>query len=295
MTSAESRLAASSKLDDVRVEDSKNMFTTVRPLSAGSFFTSRSSEAENVRASARSRSTSSFVRSVIEMRCRRCPGPRGGSSSSRINGVTSAMRLLLGFGDEKDSVHFVHLDELHLNALAAGGRKVFADVVGPDRELAMPAVDEACELDAGGPAVLEEGLDRGPDRAAGVEDVVHEDTRHAFERKVELRRFDDGLGVQRPLAAADDDIVAMKGDVDAAERDLDAVEVFDQAPEPLGERDAAGLDADEGDGREVTVPLDDLMGDAGDRPVQALRIQENAPCIHMRSHKQLLSGLSGPS
>ena len=90
MTSAESRFAASSKLDDVRVEDSKNMFTTVRPLSAGSFFTSRSSEAENVRASARSRSTSSFVRSLIEMRCRR-PGPRGGSSSSLIRGVTSAI------------------------------------------------------------------------------------------------------------------------------------------------------------------------------------------------------------
>jgi hypothetical protein len=101
--------------------------------------------------------------------------------------------------------------------------------------------------------------------------------------------------VQRPLAAADDDIVAMKGDVDAPERDLDAAEVFDQAPEPLRERDAAGLDADEGDGREVAVPLDNLMGDAADRPVQCLRIQENAPCIDMRSHKQLLSGLSGPS
>jgi hypothetical protein len=37
------------------------------------------------------------------------------------------------------------------------------------------------------------------------------------------------------------------------------------------------------------------MGDAGDRPVQRLRIQEDAPCIDMRSHKQLLSGLSGPS
>src|SRR6185312_9681708 len=151
MTSAESRFAASSKLDDVRVEDSKNMFTTVRPLSAGSFFTSRSSDAEKVRASASSRSTSSFVRSVIEIRCRRS-GPRGGSSSSLIRGVTSAIRA--PFGEEKDTVDFVHLDELHLDALAAGGRKVLADVVRPDRKLAVAAIDEARELHTGGPAVF---------------------------------------------------------------------------------------------------------------------------------------------
>ena len=101
--------------------------------------------------------------------------------------------------------------------------------------------------------------------------------------------------MQRPLAASDDDVIAMKRDVDAPERDLDAPEVFDQAPEALGERDAAGLNTDERDARQVAVPLDDLMGDAGDRPVQRLRIQEDAPCIDMRSHKQLLSGLSGPS
>src|SRR4029453_2071552 len=111
----------------------------VRPFSAGNFFTSRSSDAEKVRARASSRSTSSFVRSVIEIRCRRS-GPRGGSSSSRISGVTSAMRSLLGFGDEKDTVDFVHLDELHLDALAARGRKVLADVVGTDRELAVAGV-----------------------------------------------------------------------------------------------------------------------------------------------------------
>ena len=104
-----------------------------------------------------------------------------------------------------------------------------------------------------------------------------------------------GWAWQRPLAAADDDVVAMKRDVDAPERDLDAAEVCDQAAEPLRERDAARLDADERDAREVAVPLDDLVGDAGDRPVQRLRIQEDAPCIDMRSHKQLLSGLSGPS
>ena len=75
----------------------------------------------------------------------------------------------------------------------------------------------------------------------------------------------------------------------------DTAEVGDQAAESLGQRHATGLDADERDARKVAVPFDDLVSDAGDRPVQRLRIQQNAPSIDMRSHKQLLSGLSGPS
>src|SRR3954451_11273793 len=293
ITSAESRLAASSKLEEVRVDDSKNMLTTVRPLSAGSFLASRSSEAEKVRASASSRSTSSLVRSAIEMRCLR-PGRRGGRSSSRINGVTSAMVLVLAFWDEKDAVDFVHLDELHLDALAAGGGKVLSDVVGPDGKLAVAPVDEARQLDARRAPVFEDGLDRCADRPARVEDVVHEDAGHALEGEVELRRLDDGLSVDRPLAAAHDDVVAMEGDVDAPDCHLDPAEVRDQPPEPLGERNAPRLNADESDTREVAVALDDLVSDAGDGPVERLRVQEDTPCIDMRSHKQLLSGLSGP-
>ena len=47
MVSADSRLAASSKLDEVRVDDSKKTFTTVRPRSVGTFLTSRASTASN--------------------------------------------------------------------------------------------------------------------------------------------------------------------------------------------------------------------------------------------------------
>ena len=46
MTSAESRLAAASKEMRVRVESSKNRFTTVRPRRAGSFLISRSPTAD---------------------------------------------------------------------------------------------------------------------------------------------------------------------------------------------------------------------------------------------------------
>src|SRR5256885_5949844 len=118
---------------------------------------------------------------------------------------------LLGY---EDAVDLVHLDELDLDALVAGGGQVLADVVGADRQLAVAAVGEDGELHALGPAVVEERLDRRADRAAGVEDVVHEDAGHALEREVERRRADERLGVTGRLAAADVDVVAVEGDVE---------------------------------------------------------------------------------
>ena len=60
----------------------------------------------------------------------------------------------------------------------------------------------------------------------------------------------------------------MEGDVDRAERDLGAAEIGDVAPNSLCERNAAGVNADESRALEVAVSFDDLVGDAGDRPVQ---------------------------
>src|SRR6266508_4080833 len=205
MTSAERRLAASSKLDEVRVEDSKKRFTTVRPLSVGSFFTSRSSDRPKARASESSRSTR-----------------LGGRSSSRSNGRTSAIvPSFLGLGDEQDAVDLVDLDELHLDALAAGRGQVLAHVVRADRKLAMAPVDEAGKLYARGPSVLEDRLDRRSDRPSGRENVVDEHARHALQLEVEPRRADDRLGVARGLAVSHHHVVAVKGDVDCPERDFD--------------------------------------------------------------------------
>ena len=58
-------------VDDVRVDDSKNMFTTSRPRNVGSFLLSRSWESAKECAVAIRRSTSSRVRSATESRWRR--------------------------------------------------------------------------------------------------------------------------------------------------------------------------------------------------------------------------------
>ena len=63
---------------------------------------------------------------------------------------------LLRGREQEDAVDLVDLDELDLDALVACGRQVLADVVGADRELAVAAVGEHGELDAGRAAVVEE-------------------------------------------------------------------------------------------------------------------------------------------
>ena len=70
IVSAESRLAASSNDDDVRVEASKKTLRTVRPRSVGSFLTSRSATASKLAASSSRRSTVGRSRSSLESRWR---------------------------------------------------------------------------------------------------------------------------------------------------------------------------------------------------------------------------------
>ena len=105
---------------------------------------------------------------------------------------------------------------------------------------------------------------------------------HPLEREVERRRADDRLRVARRLAAAHLDVVAVEGDVELAELELDAGALGDQPAEPLRERDAAAVDADERDLVEVVVPLDDLVRDAGERPVDRLGVEQDLPGRHAR-------------
>src|SRR5262249_36184790 len=174
---------------------------TSRPLSVGSFLTSRSRLRSNVRAVASRRSTSSRVTSLIEMKCR-LGGGAGGRKSSRMTRMSAMVAPLLRRWYEQDLVDLVDFHELHLDALGARGREVLADVVGADRQLAVAAVDEHGELDAIGAAVVEQRLDRGADRPSGVEDVVDEHDRLPLEREVERRRADDRLRVARCVPAA---------------------------------------------------------------------------------------------
>src|SRR6478609_8802049 len=71
-------------------------------------------------------------------------------------------------GDAHDVLAAVVAGQAHLDLLAVAGREVLADVVGPDRQLAVAAVDEHGQPHGAGAAEVGQGVERGPDGAAGV-------------------------------------------------------------------------------------------------------------------------------
>ena len=176
--------------------------------------------------------------------------------------------------EQHDAVAVVRLVELDADTLGERGRDVLADVVRPDRQLAVATVDEDGELHPRGAPVLEQGVDRGADRAAGEEDVVDEHDRLALEREVELGAADDRLRVERRPAAADEHVVAVERDVDGADVDLHARALGDERPQPVGKRHAAGVDADERQRVEVGVALDQLVRDSGERPLDRRGVEQ---------------------
>jgi hypothetical protein len=73
---------------------------------------------------------------------------------------------------EQHGVLPVDLLEPDLHGLALRGRQVLAHVVGADRQLPVPAVDEHRELHRARAPDVAERVERGPDGAAGEEHVV---------------------------------------------------------------------------------------------------------------------------
>src|SRR5262245_44220451 len=134
----------------------------------------------------------------------------------------------------------------------------------------MPAVDEDGELDAVGPPVVEQRLDRRADGAPGVENVVDEHDRLPLEREVECRGAHDRLRVTRCVAAADLDVVAVEGDVHGSQRGFRARALLDEPAQTMRERHAARLDPDECYAAEIWIAFDDLVRNAGERSLETI-------------------------
>ena len=84
----------------------------------------------------------------------------------------------LGPGSREDHlVGAILLDHSDVDDLVGAGRQVLAHVVGTDRQLAMPAVDDHRQADGPRPPVVGQRVERGADRAPGVEHVVDQDHR----------------------------------------------------------------------------------------------------------------------
>ena len=94
--------------------------------------------------------------------------------------------------------------------------------------------------------------------------------------------------VERQVGALDDrllgdqrEVVAVERDVERADREADALMLRDRVGEPMGERDAAALDADEREALGAGVLLDDLVADADGRAPNLLG-GHDLPAAHRR-------------
>jgi hypothetical protein len=156
----------------------------------------------------------------------------------------------------------VGLGEQHDDRLAVCRRHVLADVVGPDRQLAVPAVDQHGQLHRARAPVLGQGVQRGAHGPAGEQHVVDEHDQPVVEAAVGHR----GVAERAGRAAAQ--VVAVEGGVDGSDGRRDAGELGDRGGQPSGEHRAAGGDAEDHQlvgvvGAERGL-LDDLVRDARD-------------------------------
>src|SRR5579875_1451897 len=168
----------------------------------------------------------------------------------------SGCGLAVGEFDQEDLFVVVDFAEFDFDDFAAGGGDGAAYVLRLDGEFAVAAVDEDEELDGLGAAVVEEGVEGGPDGAAGVEDVVEKDDVAAFDVEADVAFFDDGADV------AGREVVAVEANVEDAGVDGVVFDGGDDFGEPLGEGNAAALDADEAEVGGAVVALDDFVGEA---------------------------------
>src|ERR671924_1111567 len=139
----------------------------------------------------------------------------------------------------------------------------------------MSAIRQHRQLDAPGSPVVEQCVDGGARRAAGVEHVVDEDDRRVLDWEVDVR----GVHHWLVIGAADADVVAVEADVDVAERHRLPNKLGDQVAQPSCQDRAATMDPNDRDALPARL-LDDLVCDPHQRPSHILAV-ENRLLTHV--------------
>src|SRR4051812_41248411 len=229
ITSADRRVAAISNVVRVRVEFSKKRLKTLLPRRSGTFFTSRSLTLTKVDAVSRMCVTMSRGRPSTDSRW--TSSPFLFSCGLRLCSMSFFFLSALFDLERELAVGAACERERLLGRQAHARRRVF----GLHRQFAPTAIDEHRELHTRRPAVVEEFVEHGADRAAGVEHIVEQDDVRAVHVEVDLRLR------ARARHAALREVVAMH-----RRRDRGGIAGQLQVLlQPLGEPRAAGLHADE--------------------------------------------------
>src|SRR5438128_11991935 len=260
--SAESRFSANSKEMRVRVEASKNRLTMVLPRSAGTFLMGRSDTSLNGSAVSRIRRIWSAER--CSRPTRSLPSAaviEGSGSGSSRHSALHQIHLILP----------VHLFHQHVHPFVRVDLHLLPHDVGLDRQLAAAAIHQHAQRDALGASEVGQLVERGPHGAAGVEHVVHD--HDVLVREVAR---DAGLA-DHGLRAHSLEVVAVQGDVEGAAGDEHALFLLDELGDPLGQLDAAPLDADEDQVVGAVGQLEHFDRHTLKRPRQSAGVQDGGP------------------
>ena len=161
------------------------------------------------------------------------------------------------------------------HGLAQGGRDVLADVVGADRQLPVPAVDQHGQTDRAGSAELGQRVERGADRPAVEQHVVDEDDDLVVDAPAGHHGVLQGAG--RPAAQ----VVAVHRDVQRADGHVGAgLDAADPLGDALRQRDTAAGDAEQDQIVGALLPFEDLVGDPGQRTSDVVRVEHAGGHTH---------------
>src|SRR6266852_128418 len=107
------------------------------------------------------------------------PSPRTSAPSAAPTKARPSSRISAAWrfldGNDHRLVDAVLLGDEDLDAFRVRGRDVLADVVGPDRQLAVAAVDQHGQLYRARASEVHQRIHSGSRRAPVVDDIVDED------------------------------------------------------------------------------------------------------------------------
>src|SRR5688572_18557395 len=171
-----------------------------------------------------------------------------------------------------------------------------ADNIGVDGELSAATVDQNGERDARRSAKIRQFIHGRAHRAAGVEHVVHDHDVAAIEAERKAGLSYDGTWPNRLQ------VIAIQRDVERAPCDASTFAFVDESGYPLGQLDAAALDADKDQVIRSRKKLDHLIGHASQCASHGPRVEHNGRFSGLRAlahrgaqYRQARKGFVPPS
>ena len=163
--------------------------------------------------------------------------------------------------DEDDAFFIVDFLKTDLDDFGIAGLDGAANVLRFDGHFAVAAIDQDAERNALRTTEIKESIHGGADGASGIKNVIDEDEVHAVYAERDMG------GLQNGLRGDLGQIIAIEGDVEGADGNIDAINATHGPCNALREGHAAATDSDEGEISSASAFFDNLVSKALQRAV----------------------------